>query len=77
MASTDDVVEGKADEYPRHVVKGRCRRHVGHATKGDWKIDVLEETYPELLVQYPLEQWSKKAGQEEKYEAIIELTARK
>ena len=34
--------------------------------KGDWEMDVLEEMYPELPVQYVLEQWCKDADKEEK-----------
>ena len=34
--------------------------------EGDWEMDVPEETYPELLVQYALEQWCKDADKEEK-----------
>jgi hypothetical protein len=77
VASTDDIVEDKADEHPEHVVKGGGRRHVVRAAEGHWEIDVLEETYPELLVQYPLEQWCKDADKEEEDEAIVELTVRK
>ena len=74
VASTDDIVEDKADEHKERVVKGGPRRYVGRAVEGDWEIDILEETYSELLVQYPLEQWRKDAGKEEEDEAIVELT---
>jgi hypothetical protein len=77
VASTDDIVEDKADEHPEHVVKRGRRRDGGRAAEGDWEIDVLEETYSELLVQYPLEQWCKDAGKEEEDEAVVELTVRK
>jgi hypothetical protein len=49
VASTDDIVEDKADEHPEHVVKGGRRRHVARAAEGDWEIDVLEETYLNFL----------------------------
>jgi len=74
VASLDDIVEDKADECPGHVVKGSRRKHVDRATEGDWEINVLEETYSELLVQYPLEQWCRNADKEEKDEAEVELT---
>ena len=77
MASTDDIVEDKADEHPEHVVKGGRRRHVGREAERDWEIDVLEETYSESLVQNPLEQWCKDTDKEEEDEAIVELTVRK
>jgi hypothetical protein len=72
VALTDDIVEDKADKHHRHVVKGGRRRYATH-TKGDWEIDVLEEMYSKLLVQYLLEQWCKDAYKEEE-EAIVELT---
>jgi hypothetical protein len=74
VASTDDIVEDKADEHRGHVVKGG--RDVERDGEDNWEIDVLEETCPELLVQYPLEQWCKDAGKEEEDEAIVELTVR-
>jgi hypothetical protein len=77
VASTDDIIKDKADKNPGHVVKGGRRRYVGRAAEGDWEINVLEETYSKLLVQYPLEQWCKDAGKEEEEEAIVELTPRK
>ena len=73
MASTDDIVKGKADEHQGHEVKGGPRRYGGRAKEGDWEIDVFEEIYFEFLVQYPLEQWCKDADKEEA-EAIVELT---
>ena len=39
---------------------------VDDIVKGDWEMEVSEETYPELLVQYALEQWCKDADKEEK-----------
>jgi hypothetical protein len=75
VASTDDIVEDKANEEPGHVVKGGRRRYGGRAAEGDWEINILEEIYTELLVQYPLEQWCKDAGKKED-EAIVELTVR-
>ena len=77
MASTDDVVEDKADQHRGHVIKGGRWRHAARAAEGDWEIDVFEETYFELLVQYPLEQRCKDADKEEEDEDIIELTVRK
>jgi hypothetical protein len=77
VASTDDIVKDKADENPGYVVKGGRRRNVHRAAEGDREIDVLEEIYSELLVQYPLEQGCKDTGKEEKEEAIVELTVRK
>ena len=77
MASTDGIVEDKADEHKECVVKGGQERYAGRAVEGDWEMDVLEETYSELPVHYPLEQWCKDAGKEEKEEAIVELTVRK
>ena len=74
MASPDDIVKGKADKQRGDVVKGGCRRYVGRAAEDDWEIDVLEETYSELLVQYPLEQWCEDTGNEEEDKAIVELT---
>ena len=76
MAPTDDIVEDKADEYQQHVVKGGRSGHVACAAEGDWEIDVFEEIYSELPVQYPLEQRCKDAGKEEDDEAIVELTVR-
>ena len=76
MPSADDIVENKADKHPGHGVKGAPRRHGARFREDDWKIDVLEETYFELLVQYPLEQWCKNAGKKEEDEAIVELTVR-
>jgi hypothetical protein len=76
VASTGDIVKDKADEHPRHVVEGVRRRHDDRAAKGDWEIDVLEETYSELLVQYPLKQRCKDANKEEEDEAIVQLTVR-
>src|ERR1700679_3074770 len=77
VASTDDIVKDKADEHCGHVVKGGRRRYVARAAEDDWKIDVLEEPYSELLVQYPLEKWCNYAENEEEDEAIVELTVRK
>ena len=77
VAPTDDIVKDKADENPGHVVKGGRRRYVARAAEGNREIDILEETYSELFVQYPLEQRCKDAGKEEKEEAIIELTVGK
>ena len=70
VASTDDIIEDKADEHKEHVVNGVPRRYAGRAVEGDREIDVLEETYSELLVQYPLQQWRKDAGKEEEHEAM-------
>ena len=39
---------------------------VDDIVKGDWEMDVLEETNLELLVQNALEQWCKDADKEEK-----------
>ena len=75
MPSADDIVENKADNHPEHDVKGGPKRY-GGAPEDDCKIDVLEETYFEPLVQYPLEQWCKNAGKKEEDEAIVELTVR-
>ena len=55
MASTDDIVEDKADEHPRDDVKWGRRRYVDRAAEGQWEINVLKKTYSEPLVQYPLE----------------------
>jgi hypothetical protein len=56
VASTDDIVEGEGEERPEHKVKGGCRRYVARRkAEDDREIDVLEETYSELLVQHPLE----------------------
>jgi hypothetical protein len=77
VASTDDIVKDKTDQHQGHVVKGGRRRHEGNAAEEDWKIDVFEETYSELHVQYPLEQWCKDPGKEEEDKAIVELTVRK
>ena len=76
MPSADDIVKNKADKHRGHGVKGGPRRYEGRSAEDDWKIDVLEETHFELLVQYPLEQWCKNAGQKEDYEAVVELTMR-
>jgi hypothetical protein len=75
-ASTDDIVEDKADEHKEHVVKRGRRRYGSRVAEGNWEIDVLEETYSELLVQYPLEQWCKDADKEEDDKAIVDLTVR-
>jgi hypothetical protein len=77
VAPTDDIVKDKADEHHGHIVKGGRRGQVERATEGDWEIDVLEEIYSELLVQYPLKQGCKGADKEEEDEAIVELTVRK
>ena len=76
MASTDDIVENKADEYRGHVIEGSSRGECARATECDWEIDVLEEIHFELLVQYPLEQRRKDADKEEEDEDVIELTVR-
>ena len=76
VASADDIVKDKADEHPGHVIKGSRSRRVLHAAEHDWEIDVFEETYSKLLVQYPLENWCKDTGKEEIGEAIIEVTVR-
>ena len=55
MASTDDIVEDKADEHRRDDVKWGRRRYAGRAAEDEWEINVLEEIYSEPLVQYPLE----------------------
>ena len=39
---------------------------VDDIVEGDWEMDVLKETNPELLVQNALEQWCKDADKEEK-----------
>ena len=54
MASADDVVEDKADENSRHIVKRRRRRQVTRAGEDNRKVDILEEIDLELLVQNPL-----------------------
>ena len=77
MATTDDIVEDKADKHRGHVVNGSRRRYGARAEERDREVDVLEEADFELLVQYPLEQWCKNAGKGEKDEAIVELTVRK
>ena len=77
VASADNIGEDEADKHSRHDVKGGSRRYDGRAAEGNWETYVPEETYPELLVQYPLEQWYKDADKEEKDEAIVELTVRK
>ena len=74
VASTDDIVEDEADQHREYEVKGSRRRHCAHATEGHWEIDVFEETRPELLLQYPLEQWCKDAGKKEEDETIVEPT---
>ena len=76
MASANDIVEDKADEHKERVVKGDRKRHAGRALEGDWEMDVLEETFFELLVEYPLEQWCQDAGKEEEDETIVDLTVR-
>ena len=76
MAPTDYIVEDEADEPRGHVVNMGRGRHEAHVVEGDWEIDILEETYSELLVQYPLKQRRKDARKEEKNEAIIQLTLR-
>lgn len=55
MTLTDYIIEDKADEHTRHVVKGRRRRHAARAGKDDREVDVLEEIDLELPVQNPLE----------------------
>ena len=74
MASTDDIVEDKAEEHRGHEVKGARRRYSGRAVEDDWEMDVLEEIDSRLLVQYPLEQWCKDSGKEEENKAIVELS---
>ena len=54
VASTDYTVEDEADEHCGHVVNGGRGRHEAIAVEGNCEIDLLEETYSELLVQYPL-----------------------
>jgi hypothetical protein len=77
VATTDDIVEDKAEEHRGHDVKGGPRNYAARAVEDDWEMDVLEKTYSELLVQYPLEQWCKNASKEEEDEAIVELSVRK
>ena len=76
MASADEIVEDKANEHKEGVVKGDRKRYVGRAVEGDGEMDVLEETFFELLVEYPLEQWCQDAGKEEEDETIVDLTVR-
>ena len=71
MAPTNDIVNDEADEHGGYVIKGCRRRHGASGAEGDWEIDVLEEIYFELLVQYPLEQRCKKAGKAKEEEAIV------
>ena len=74
MASTDDIVEDKADEDSGDDVKRGRGKQDARAAEGDWEIYVLEKTYSKLLVQCPLKQWCEDANKEEEDEAIVELT---
>ena len=73
VASTDDIVEDKADD---HIVDGRHRRQKVRASEDERKVDVLEKIDSELLVQHPLEPRCKDAGKEEDSEAVVKLTVR-
>ena len=77
MAPTNDIVKDEGDEHGEYVIKGGRRRQVARGAEGDWEVDVLEEIYSELLVQYPLEKWRKNAGKAEEGETIVELAVRK
>jgi hypothetical protein len=76
VAPTNDIIKEKADEHPGHVVKRGCRRQVARASENEREVDIFEEADPELLVQSPLYQRCKRAGQEEEDEAVVELTVR-
>ena len=57
VATTNDIVEHEANEDPRYIVEGRCRRHVTSTSEDKREVKILEESKVELLVQHPLAKW--------------------
>jgi hypothetical protein len=76
VAATDNVVEHKADEYPRHVVQRRRRRNEADATKDDREVEIPKKGHLILLLESPLDKRRNSTDQEEEDEGVVQLTAR-
>ena len=55
MAPTDDIIEGKADQYRGRVVKRRCRRQVARADEDEREVEIFERNDLEPLMKYKLD----------------------
>ena len=76
VSPADDIVEQIADKHPGNVVERRRGGHATRAGEDEREVEVLEEFEPELLVQSPLYKRCNGPSEEEKDEAIVELTLR-
>jgi hypothetical protein len=71
VATTDDVVEQEADEYPRDVVQ-RCRRwHIAGTIEHDREVEVPKKRHLKLLVESPLDKWRNSTGHEKEDKAVV------
>jgi poly(3-hydroxybutyrate) depolymerase len=76
VAATDNIVEQEANENPRHEVDRCCGWHPSHREEKQGEIQISQESDPEALVQYPLDDWEHRTKQEEKDETIVKLSVR-